>query len=47
MNVCRFCESGKTYFKSEDLGLNQRERFAVDFDEAFALLAMGDCGCCR
>jgi hypothetical protein len=37
----------KIYFESEDLGLDEVERFAVDFDEAFALLAVSDCGCCR
>jgi len=31
--------------ESEDFWLDEGERFAIDFDEAFAFLAMGDCGC--
>lgn len=31
-------EEGKGYLEAEDFGLDERERFAIDFDEAFALL---------
>jgi hypothetical protein len=37
----------RAYFESEYLGLDERERFAVHFDEAFAFAAVGDCGCCE
>jgi hypothetical protein len=31
--------------ESEDFGLDEVEGFAVDFDEAFAFFAVGDCCC--
>ena len=38
---------GSVYLESEDLGLDEGERFAIDFDKAFAFLAVGNCGCWR
>jgi hypothetical protein len=35
----------RAYFEAEDFGLDEVEGFAVDFDEALAFLAVGDC--CR
>jgi hypothetical protein len=32
------------HLEAEDLWLHERERFAVDLDEAFAFLAVGDRG---
>lgn len=31
---------GEMYLEAEDFGLGEGERFAVDFDEAFALLGL-------
>ena len=36
---------GGEYFESENFGLDERERFAVDSDEAFAFFAVGYCCC--
>ena len=33
------------YLESQDFRLNETERLAVDFDDAFALFAVGDSGC--
>lgn len=34
----------RAHLEAEDLWLHERQRFAVDLDEAFAFLAVGDCG---
>jgi hypothetical protein len=36
---------GKVYLEPEDFGLDEVERFAIDFDEALAFFAVGDCCC--
>jgi hypothetical protein len=35
----------ETDLESEDFRLDEVEGFAVDFDEAFAFFAVGDCCC--
>jgi hypothetical protein len=35
----------RVYLESEDFGLDEVERLAIDFDEAFAFFAVGDCCC--
>lgn len=37
-------EDGLVDLESQDLRLNERERLAVDLDQALALLAVGDSG---
>lgn len=42
--VCAEEEDGLVDLESQDLGLDEGERLAVDLDKALARLAVGDCG---